>query len=81
MWVANCPGRNARSTARRAPIASARVMNERYFARRLMEELQAAERAVSTRERSGHLRACYLLCTLLGLNVAERRALARRRRR
>ena len=46
-------------------------MNESYFARRLMEELRAAERSANEQERSGHLRGCYLLCTLLGLNLAD----------
>ena len=56
-------------------------MNEGYFARRLMEELKAAERSATEHERSGHLRGCYLLCSLLGLNVAEgERRVGRKRR-
>ena len=56
-------------------------MNEGYFKRRLMEELRAAERSATDHERSGHLRGCYLLCSLLGLNVAEREKRVRRKRR
>ena len=46
-------------------------MNESYFVRRLMEELKAAERSGNEQERAAHLRGCYLLCTLLGLNLGE----------
>ena len=56
-------------------------MNEGYFARRLMEELKAAERSATDQERSGHLRGCYLLCSLLGLNVADSDKRIRRKRR
>ena len=56
-------------------------MNDGYFARRLMEELKAAERSATDHERSGHLRGCYLLCSLLGLNVAEREKRVRRKSR
>ena len=56
-------------------------MNEGYFKRRLMEELKAAERSATEHERSGHLRGCYLLCSLLGLNVADSDKRGRRKRR
>ena len=56
-------------------------MNESYFKRRLMEELKAAEQSATEHERSGHLRGCYLLCSLLGLNVADGEAHGWRKRR
>ena len=44
-------------------------MTNDYFARRLVTELKLAAASPSERTRSVHLRACYLLCCLLGLQV------------
>jgi len=53
-------------------------MSDRYFERRLIEELRAAQQATDRRERSVHLHACSLLHSLLGLGVKRAPALVRR---
>lgn len=64
-----------------APFPSARAMTDPYFARRLAEEFKLAEQARSEKERAARLRACHLLCNLLGFDImraAEVQRLARR---
>ena len=55
-------------------------MTNDYFARRLVAELRLAAAARNDAKRSVHLRACYLLCCLLGLQL-ERPVRAMRRAR